>query len=112
MRALRVCAEPGCPLAAPAGGYCPEHRAGHAARRARRRPPSSARGYDAAWRRTRAAILRARPACERCGAPATDVHHVDGQGPRGPRGHDPANLEALCAPCHSRETNRAGGTRG
>ena len=108
----RVCAQPGCPLPAPGGGYCPEHRAAIVTARSRRRPSSRDRGYTRQWERTRARTLAHRPHCERCGQPATTVHHLDGQGPRGPRGHDPANLEALCARCHGIETNRAGGTRG
>ena len=67
----------------------------------RERASSTERGYDARWQRTREAFLHICPVCERCGAKATDVHHVDGLGPRGPHGHDFGNLESLCHPCHS-----------
>lgn len=32
------------------------------------------------------------------------VHHLDGLGPKGPRGFDPANVQALAKVCHDRET--------
>lgn len=69
------------------------------------RPSFYQRGYDHRWQRTRRRFLRTHPTCERCGAPAQDVHHLDGLGPLGPRGHDPANLQPLCHSCHSRITN-------
>lgn len=70
------------------------------------RASAHARGYDAKWKKTRASYLRAYPFCEQegCEAKATDVHHLDGLGPRGPYGHDPANLQALCHSHHSQET--------
>lgn len=65
-------------------------------------------GYDARWRRTRARYLREHPHCEHpdCRELANEVHHRDGRGPNGPRGHDAANLQALCKPHHSRITAR------
>ena len=42
----------------------------------------------------------------RCDAPATDVDHIDGLGPQGPAGHDPANLRGYCHPHHSARTAR------
>lgn len=35
---------------------------------------------------------------------ASDVDHIDGLGPLGPRGHDPDNLRSMCHPCHSKRT--------
>jgi 5-methylcytosine-specific restriction enzyme A len=65
------------------------------------------RGYDYRWQRFSRAYLAANPACARgCGRRATDVHHIDGRGPLGPRGYDPTNLEALCHSCHSQVTAR------
>lgn len=61
----------------------------------RRDGRSGAVGYGATWRRTRNAYIREHIACERCGAPAREVHHRDHRGPRGPRGLDWRNLEAL-----------------
>lgn len=42
---------------------------------------------------------------------ATEVHHRDGLGPLGSRGHDFDNLQALTHACHSRITaiNQPGG---
>lgn len=107
-RSLSVCVEPGCPELTESP-RCEAHD-----RRARRereagRPSATARGYDAEWRRTRAAFLQSHPICEDpevCIEPATDVDHVDGLGPKGPRGHDPNNLRALCHSHHSRRTAR------
>ena len=44
--------------------------------------------------------------CERCGAEATEVHHVDERGGE-PGSNADANLEALCRSCHSRHTLHA-----
>jgi 5-methylcytosine-specific restriction protein A len=68
---------------------------------ARRPRAKDGQGYDWAWRRTRARKLRTDADCERCGAEATTVHHIDGLGPNGPAGHHMPNLEALCASCHN-----------
>ena len=74
-----------------------------------KRADATERGYDRKWRRVRLAYLAAHPVCERCqprGAivEAVHVHHKDGQGPKGERGHDPDNLEALCPSCHNRHS--------
>lgn len=93
---LHVC--PACGTPTPAR-YCPAHQPRDS------RPTARARGYTTRWEHTRRAYLHAHPYCEcGCGAPATDVHHLDGQGPSGPRGHDPTNLQALAHACHSRLT--------
>jgi 5-methylcytosine-specific restriction endonuclease McrA len=47
-------------------------------------------------------LSRARFRCAFCGRPATEVHHIDGLGPRGPRGLDQKNLLASCKSCHTR----------
>lgn len=98
-------------------GMCPEHKAQSKRERNQRidsnRPSAHARGYDRKWRDTRADFLWTHPLCtsESClriphylRPQATDVDHLDGLGPLGPAGHDPANLQALCHPCHSRKT--------
>jgi 5-methylcytosine-specific restriction protein A len=104
MTALRSCPVPGCPNLT-AGGRC--HRHARTRRGRERRPDATRRGYDGRWRKSRAAFLADHPWCHRCGARATDVHHLDGLGPLGPLGHDPTNFEALCHSCHSRETYMA-----
>ncbi|OII64601.1 HNH endonuclease [Streptomyces sp. CC53] len=37
---------------------------------------------------------------------ATEVHHIDGLGPLGPRGFDPDNWQAMSKSHHARETAR------
>ena len=113
---MRVCATPGCPTLTDST-RCEPCRRGKRRVEDRRRPNSRKRGYDKQWERTRAAFLRAHPTCQDrngCILKATDVHHLDGQGPNGPRGHDWDNLRALCHPHHSRVTSREqpGGFRG
>jgi 5-methylcytosine-specific restriction endonuclease McrA len=63
---------------------------------------------DPRWKRVRRQKLALTPNCERCGEPATDVHHVDELGLAGPGGYDLANTEALCHSCHSKHTARHG----
>lgn len=109
----RVCLEPGC-SARVEQGRCDTHRKAYRKAHDTHRPSASARGYGAKWRRTRAEYLRTHPICEDeagCIQPATDVHHIDGLGPRGPRGHDDSNLMALCHAHHSQITavEQAGG---
>lgn len=66
------------------------------------------RAYDKRrWRRLSTRVLRERITCEDgdCNALATEVHHIDGLGPAGPRGYDRDNLLALCNRHHSAITN-------
>ena len=51
---LTVCAQPGCPLRVPRG-YCATHA--RTSSRNHRGVPPAARGYDATYRRARAALL-------------------------------------------------------
>jgi 5-methylcytosine-specific restriction protein A len=97
--ALSPCSEPGCPTLT-----LEDRCERHSMERDRCRPNARRRGYNNRWERTRVAHLQAHPWCHVCGRRATDVHHVDGRGPLGPRGHDPTNLESLCHSCHSRVT--------
>ncbi|MDY6796971.1 MAG: HNH endonuclease signature motif containing protein [Actinomycetota bacterium] len=97
-RQKHFCNHPGCPELVRGRPYCDQHA------RKDDRPSPSARGYDWEWRKTRAAYLAEHPRCERCGAPATEVHHKD----EDTDNNDWDNLEALCKPCHSRETASRG----
>jgi 5-methylcytosine-specific restriction protein A len=102
---MQVCSTSGCPNLVEGKGKCSPCSIADD----RRRPNATARGYDRRWRRTRRRYLASHPTCEDksgCGAKATDVHHLDGLGPTGPHGHDPANLQALCHPHHSALTVR------
>lgn len=96
------------------GGRCPNCRATGHRRADANRPTPRARGYDAEWERTRSAYLAEHPRCEEpgCPHPSTDVDHIDGAGPLGPRGHDWSNLQALCHSHHSQKTARQDGAFG
>lgn len=107
-RALKVCPCIGC---AAHEGTCPELvQTGRCPRcttaAEQRRGTARQRGYDARWQRTQAAHLRKHPLCVEpgCLRPATDVDHIDGLGPLGPRGHDPGNLRSYCHSHHSKRT--------
>ena len=94
---LRPCLRPGCPQLV-AGGYCQRH----ATTSSLRQTDATARGYGHHWAQLSARYRARHPTCERCGQhPAELVHHIDGQGPLGPNGYDPANLEAVCRHCHT-----------
>jgi 5-methylcytosine-specific restriction protein A len=107
-RALTVCSKPGCARLTQ-GGRCNECKREADGQRG----TAAQRGYDSTWARTRATYLRDHPMCE-CGdcevlpyaqrPLATDVDHIDGRGPKGPRGHDPANLRSMAHAHHSRRT--------
>lgn len=119
-RAPKPCAMAGCPELV-TGGLCHDHARAKEARRG----SAASRGYGPQWQRTRTIYLTrhaptdidGRPLCENCGTAGTDlnpihVDHIDGLGPTGPRGHDPANLQALCARCHGIKTAHQTGTAG
>lgn len=100
---LKVCSRPGCPDLT-RSGRC----SGCDAAAERERGTAAQRGYDHRWRRTRDAFLAEHPFCteEFCLALATDVDHIDGRGPHGPRGHDWSNLRSFCHSHHSKRTAR------
>lgn len=112
-RAMSVCSRPGCFELVPRSGKCAPCKAKANKSRAH---ITRQRGHDTkAWARTRTAYIREHPYCEDTSHAdvaellrplAKQVDHVDGLGPNGPRGHDWANLEALCVSCHSRRTGR------
>lgn len=103
-----VCTSPGCPNITP-GGRCSE-----CTRVATQARTTGALVYDQRWQRTRRRYLKAYPYCQ-CppcmGVPAvyrpraTEVHHRDGLGPHGPRGHAWDNLMSVTHAHHSRITS-------
>jgi 5-methylcytosine-specific restriction protein A len=96
--ALRPCLRPGCPELTDRG-YCQRHRTtGQSLQLG-----ATVRGYGHRWRELARAYRTRHPVCERpgCTRPSALVHHRDGLGPRGPRGFDVTNLEAICRPCHT-----------
>jgi 5-methylcytosine-specific restriction protein A len=96
-----LCRQPYCPNVIERPGYCPEHQP---ARTRWGKPTSgSRRGYGTRqWRNASKAYLTAHPTCERCGQPATEVHHLDGRHPDEPGANAWTNLLGLCHPCHMR----------
>ena len=100
-RPARICA---CGHRVPGGTMCACQQKAEAARRARaeaNRPTARERGYSVAWQKARAGFLAKHPTCERCGAPATVVHHTT------PHRGDKALFwnrrlwAPACAPCHN-----------
>jgi 5-methylcytosine-specific restriction protein A len=107
-KAMQVCPTPGCPTLTQAG-RCPACQAKARASR----PQPNQRGYNTAWRKASADYLQTHPYCEcpACSALpqlqrdlATEVDHIDGLGPLGPRGFDPSNWQAMSKRHHSRKT--------
>jgi 5-methylcytosine-specific restriction protein A len=102
-RTLHACPTPGCPEVVEAG------RCDGCKQQAERvRGTARQRGYDNRWQRVRRRYLQANPQCAEpgCIEQATDVDHIDGHGPRGPRGYDWGNLRGLCHRHHSQRTAR------
>ncbi len=99
MSRARVCNVPGCPVLT-AGGRCDQHG------KPDLRPSPSRYGYDARWAKLSRRFRKLHPVCQwpGCVRPSEVTDHIDGQGPRGPRGFDEANLQALCWSHHSHKT--------
>jgi len=77
-----------------------------------RRGTAASRGYDARWRKARAAYLKRHPICVVCLSmsrtrAAQEVHHIIPLREGGT--HAEANLQALCKSCHSRITGQGVG---
>lgn len=109
-KAMQVCPTPGCPTLTP-GGRCPPCQA----QATKDRPKHRNAGRGRRWANASARYLEDHPycECEQC-APlpplqrdlATEVDHIDGLGPLGPRGYDPTNWQAMSKRHHSRKTAR------
>jgi 5-methylcytosine-specific restriction protein A len=96
----RLCLHPRCPNPATHRGRCPTHS------RARNRDTHQNKSiYNSKrWQILRRHILYHQPLCG-CGMIATDVDHITPI-EQGGDPYNPANLQALCHPCHSRKTSR------
>ena len=104
-KAAQICSEPGCAEIAVSGSSrCAAHQRPRWPTGADTRPSAARRGYGYQWSKLRAAFLSKNPACEFCGAPATDVDHIVPK--RWGGTNDESNLQALCHSCHSRKTAR------
>src|SRR5579863_9629475 len=109
---LAPCSFPGCAGRAPfKRKFCPAHDTASARKTQVRRPSSAAQGYDATWRRLRVMHLNSNPLCIVCLAEdrvtvATEVDHRIPIIVRPDLRLDMANLDSLCASCHSKKTRR------
>lgn len=109
--AARPCRQTGCgELVRDGAGYCPNHKHLKAINRFadKARGSAAARGYGAAWRKLREAVLRRDfGLCQVCLAqgrakPANIVDHII---PKAEGGSDSLeNLRAICKPCHDLKT--------
>ncbi len=101
---VRLCTEPRCPRVATHQGPCPDHARRRTADRNQRRQQSRKIYLSKRWRILRRRVLYDNPICQACdNSLATDVDHITPI----ERGGDPwfrANLQALCARCHGRQT--------
>lgn len=75
------------------------------------RASSEARGYDADWRKLRAAQLAEEPNCRHCALRGIErrarvVDHIEPIRSAPERRLDPDNLQSLCFPCHNAKTAR------
>lgn len=112
-RAPSVCVERGCTAPAPHGqSKCETHRLEQQRKYNAGQLSASARGYGSKWRKYRTWYIKQHPTCVTCGKPATDVDHIDGLGPNGPRGYDETNLQSMCRSCHARKTAAHDGSFG
>lgn len=106
-RPMPPCSVPGCGARSLGHGRCAAHEAERRRQYDATRGSAAERGYGADWRAKRAAFLRAHPACELCGAIATEAHHRVARRDGG--SDDWVNLAALCQSCHSQVTARTQG---
>ena len=114
MRPAGPCRHAGCRAKATVDKRCDAHQGDQSSKRQvdHWRGSPASRGYDADWRRTRAAILeRDCHLCQDCLeqkrlTPATEVHHEVPIAIDPTRRLDPTNLRSLCKPCHSAITAR------
>lgn len=108
-KAKSICCRPGCPNIAVRRGLCEQHAkevdAEYRKKNPDTRPSAAQRGYDAKWRKLRAAYLRSHPGCEwpdGCDQAATDVDHIVSLQAGGR--NEWRNLQALCHSHHSTKT--------
>jgi 5-methylcytosine-specific restriction endonuclease McrA len=97
------CAELGCyAMVVAPQRYCSTHKKQSAYKKVtKERLPL----YNtAAWKNARLAFLSTHPLCNRCGAPASIVHHIKTAREHPELRFDADNLEALCFGCHQSET--------
>ena len=74
----------------------------------RRRGPDRQWYSSRRWRRFRRWKLGREPLCARCGAAATEVHHVAARRERVDLAFDDGNTVSLCKGCHNRAEKGGG----
>ena len=108
-----ICTAPGCGTLVYGSGRCPDCLSESRRESQARRPEGHARAYGTRWSGFSKAYLKRHPLCEcdECAAlpqwqrqASTEVDHIDGLGPDGPRGYDWDNCMALSKSHHSRKT--------
>lgn len=109
---LKQCCAPGCKRLIRGKPRCDECEA----KRPRRRTAKPTTKHDVftsnrRWRALRLRVLAATPLCVRCQesgkvTAASEVHHIQPRRSHPELAYVVSNLEALCKPCHSRETMR------
>lgn len=110
---LRPCITPGCPELVETG-RCAQHQAARYREQSTTPEAQQPRLYDThAWKRARAAQLRAHPWCQiqmHCATGsitdriATEVDHIISVRERPDLRLDYRNLQSACKPCHSAKT--------
>jgi len=108
LAAVPLCSTPMCGLPAVRRGRCAAHMTGEYLRQERARGSSTARGYDAKWRRLRAWVLMREPLCRTCGGLAREADHIRPLAQGGAR-LDVRNVQPLCRECHAAKTARENG---
>lgn len=103
IRVKTLCPYPGCATLT-LKGRCDRHRR----LLTKKRPSSTAMGYDRTWQKIRLRYLREHPFCEiRIKCRGNAAKHVDHKRPKSSGGGDEFdNLQAACLRCHSSKTAR------
>ena len=99
------CRHPGCGRSTTTG-YCAAHTTVY---KGATRGTAAQRGYDAAWRRLRARVLKEEPLCSVCAkqgkvTAATVGDHIVSISVRPDLRLARSNVRPLCKPCHDRHT--------
>lgn len=108
------CRAPACAALATGNGYCDAHEGLRWRESDRHRPHATARGYDNAWSKARAAFLRKHPLCQcdDCAEGrkrlrlATVVDHIVPHRGDMTLFWDSSNWQTLAKRCHDRKTGR------
>ena len=112
-----ICKATGCcRLVDPTTGhkYCVEHQSLERAELERRKNFYVTARHNAwstmyaspKWKALRDAKLREEPYCQICGAPATEVHHIQPHNGDPELFYDSGNLMSICHSCHVKETQK------